>query len=161
MTIPEPESVPELDITLLPESEAAKVRQMFLDRGKGGERYWEEAIKETAKRRRNVDRFMRRMGMGGYFLYRMYDRRDRLLYLGCSSNPSNRVRTHYLSRAWCKYVVRVEVSEPYETQEEAYEAERAAILAEQPVHNKTGRGSRVPTAAFSHLRAGRNGKGGR
>lgn len=156
MTIPEPEAVPELGIKPLTEAEEAQVRQMFLDRGIGGQQYWSAAIKETAKRKRNVDRFMRRMGLGGYFLYRMYDRRGRLLYLGCSSNPANRVRTHYLTRWWGQYVVRVVLSEPYDTQEEAYRAERQAILAEQPVHNKNGRGSRVPSAPFEHLR---NGKG--
>lgn len=67
-------------------------------------------------------------------VYRMYDKRNRLLYIGATSNPKERLRHHrYQSPFWAE-VVSV-VYEDHASRTDALAAEAAAILAEQPVYN--------------------------
>lgn len=108
------------------------------------EEFLEETRRREAKRKEGVTEFMQRIGFGGYHVYRMFAEDGTLLYIGASSNVKARIKNHYLSRSWVgEQVVGLTISEPYSTQAECYAAEREAIMAENPVHNKVGRGSRV------------------
>lgn len=71
-------------------------------------------------------------------LYRHFDCKETLLYVGMSKNPFNRMVEHDVYSSWFSEVATVTISH-YATREEARAAETAAILAENPIHN-----SRVP-----------------
>jgi predicted GIY-YIG superfamily endonuclease len=66
-------------------------------------------------------------------VYRFYDIDDALLYVGLSMNLEGRLAKHR-RRAWWPQVVRQEV-EWFAGREAAKAAERAAIRAENPIHN--------------------------
>lgn len=68
-------------------------------------------------------------------LYRCFDAADRLLYIGVTSGMAARFRQHGKDSEWWGDVERVEtVSFPQ--RHLAFDAERAAIVAEQPLHNR-------------------------
>jgi hypothetical protein len=67
-------------------------------------------------------------------LYRFYDADDRLLYIGISEKGPERWKAHRKDKPWWTDVAR-STTEHYETRAEALEAERAAIIAEKPLHN--------------------------
>lgn len=77
-----------------------------------------------------------------YWLYRVYDCTDRLLYIGCAADVVSRMQVH--SASWDKltsvvidtYGARLEVSEPIVGFGAARAAERAAIREEAPLLNK-------------------------
>lgn len=74
-----------------------------------------------------------------HFVYRYYNADGRLLYVGCSKNPWTRYKTHRQdSRLWINEVARGRIS-VFPDQATALEAERAAIIAEKPLYNKTHR----------------------
>jgi hypothetical protein len=67
-------------------------------------------------------------------LYRLYDKDDRPLYFGVSRKLKDRLAKH--ARAdWWPDVARIAI-EPYDDSEIARLAERDAILAERPRHNR-------------------------
>lgn len=70
-------------------------------------------------------------------VYRAYAAADRLLYVGVSSNPVNRIGTHNIVAAWWLEAVRVDLEHlpAGTTLAEAEEAERLAIIAGRPVYN--------------------------
>ena len=72
--------------------------------------------------------------MRGCSLYRFYDVEGRLLYVGVTSVGPSRWSDHELHKAWWVHVVRTTV-EHFPDRAEALAAERAAIEAEQPIHN--------------------------
>lgn len=72
-------------------------------------------------------------------LYRVYDERDWLLYVGISDAPLLRFAQHADAAAsWGRYARKV-TFEPYPTREQAEMAELEAIRTEDPVWNMRGR----------------------
>lgn len=82
-------------------------------------------------------------------LYRCYDAPGRLLYVGLTSNLKRRMsmhmntRKHQAGMLLQKHMARVEAdADTYLTEDEGRDAERRAIIAEQPLFNYAWR--RVP-----------------
>lgn len=67
-------------------------------------------------------------------VYRFRDANGRLLYVGRSLNALERIDTHRTHLDWWDQVVSINV-EHFATRDEASDAERAAVFAEQPKHN--------------------------
>lgn len=67
-------------------------------------------------------------------LYRFYDTDDRLLYVGISERGPERWRAHRKEKPWWTEVART-TTEHYDTRQAALDAERAAIITEQPAYN--------------------------
>jgi hypothetical protein len=76
-------------------------------------------------------------------LYRAYDDRDRLLYVGISDGEFIRLAQHAASAPWTVYAVKITL-ERYALRSVAEGAERKAIATEDPVWNYQGR----PTARY-------------
>jgi hypothetical protein len=70
-------------------------------------------------------------------LYRLFDRDDRLLYVGIAFNPRVRCYHHKKHKPWWSEVARREV-EWHDDRRQAEAAERAAIAGEQPLYNVSG-----------------------
>lgn len=68
-------------------------------------------------------------------VYRHLDANGRTLYIGASANPGARYDNHRSVSEWALDVTRIEI-EWHRSREAAYAAERAAIFAERPPHNK-------------------------
>lgn len=68
-------------------------------------------------------------------LYRHFDIRDALLYLGISDDPIARGKQHARDSDWVQYAVRAEITW-HNSRAEALAAEAAAIIAEQPIFNE-------------------------
>lgn len=77
-------------------------------------------------------------------LYRFYDADDRLLYIGISERGPERWKAHRKDKPWWGELART-TTEHYETRAEALEAERAAIIAEKPLHNVVHNRGRTDT----------------
>lgn len=71
-------------------------------------------------------------------LYRAYDDRERLLYIGISDSPLIRLGQHAASSPWTVYVAKL-TFERHATREAVEDAEREAIATEDPVWNMQGR----------------------
>lgn len=71
-------------------------------------------------------------------LYRLFDRRGMLLYVGVSSNPGRRITQHSGSKDWWSQVTTTTM-EHFITRQMALDAERIAIITERPIHNIAGR----------------------
>lgn len=77
-----------------------------------------------------------------HYLYRCYDARGRLLYIGCTSNPRRRMQSHKASTAVASvllsaYMFGWEVAaDVYPTRDAGLEAEAEAIAAERPLFNQ-------------------------
>lgn len=67
-------------------------------------------------------------------LYRYFDDKDRLLYVGISGSLVNREQAHISASIWMEWTARSTV-ERYPSRDEALKAERGAIETEQPVFN--------------------------
>lgn len=67
-------------------------------------------------------------------LYRFYDEAGQLLYVGITLDPGGRWKTHSKDKPWWGDVARVTV-ETHPDRPTVLEAERTAIIAEQPLHN--------------------------
>jgi hypothetical protein len=72
------------------------------------------------------------------FLYRCYDARGRLLYVGISFSALTRMQKHRYESRWFRRVSRIEV-EHIPDRASAREAERKAIHTEFPFFNRTHR----------------------
>jgi hypothetical protein len=68
-------------------------------------------------------------------VYRCFDAEGRLLYIGASSSVKQRLRGHRQKSPWWSEVAEVAVDPPL-PYDDAREAEKDAIVAEQPRHNK-------------------------
>ena len=68
-------------------------------------------------------------------LYRLYDERDVLLYVGITGNPETRFRQHAADKPWWPEVARKDV-EWYGTRRGAEMAEVAAIKLAEPYYNR-------------------------
>jgi predicted GIY-YIG superfamily endonuclease len=71
---------------------------------------------------------------GVFTLYRFYAADDSLLYIGLTVDPGRRMREHKAGKPWWTEIARIEL-EHLSSLEELRAAERAAIIAEQPLHN--------------------------
>lgn len=67
-------------------------------------------------------------------LYRYFDAEGTLLYIGVTSRINRRMREHYESSAWFAKVTRCEF-EQFPDRKSVLDAERNAILSENPLHN--------------------------
>lgn len=67
-------------------------------------------------------------------VYRFYDQADRLLYVGKTISPRQRLKKHRQEKDWFTDVAAIKL-ERHATEADALDAERQAILAESPVHN--------------------------
>lgn len=76
-------------------------------------------------------------------LYRAFDSRDRLLYVGISEGDFIRLAQHAASAPWTVYAVKI-ILERHTLRADAEKAEAQAILGEDPVWNVRGR----PSARF-------------
>jgi predicted GIY-YIG superfamily endonuclease len=72
-------------------------------------------------------------------VYRFYDRGGALLYVGITSNLSNRFEQHASDKFWWRQVVR-KTAVLYGSRAEAAAAESRAIITESPIHNIAGIG---------------------
>jgi hypothetical protein len=72
-------------------------------------------------------------------LYRCFGADDRLLYVGISSNPPDRLATH--RRSWWGHQIANVTTVEYASGDEARKAERTAITSEGPRFNRQGRWS--------------------
>lgn len=75
------------------------------------------------------------VGGSSHVVYRLYAKRNRLLYIGCTSNFSKRLPQHEC-KDWGGSIVRYTLTE-YPDRQSALAAERAAIRSECPRHNRT------------------------
>ncbi|MBZ9888163.1 AlpA family phage regulatory protein [Mesorhizobium sp. BR1-1-3] len=73
-------------------------------------------------------------------LYRFYDMRGRLLYVGISVSALTRMQQHMKDKPWFQDVSDITI-EKFETRELAVAAEELAIRTEMPIYNK----SQMPT----------------
>jgi len=91
----------------------------------------------------------------GACVYRFFDGRGSLLYVGVTTCLPRRLREHASSKPWWSKVVRVDV-EHFPTLAEAQAAETKAIKTEGPLYNKTaasvGRFRRKPARGKKRLR---------
>ncbi len=80
------------------------------------------------------------------FVYRLYAMDGRLLYVGLSKKPQQRLQQHAISQKWWGEVVRHEL-QGFPTRTEARSAELAAISTERPLFNRAGRDGATPSRA--------------
>lgn len=71
-------------------------------------------------------------------LYRMFDKDDRLLYIGISMSALARLAQHAREQVWIMEVARVEIETRACTRQEIMDAELKAIRMERPLYNKAG-----------------------
>lgn len=69
-------------------------------------------------------------------LYRMYDRGNRLLYVGISFNAGTRATQHATDKPWWPHVATITVEHLSCPWDEALAIEKRTIHAERPIHNK-------------------------
>lgn len=72
--------------------------------------------------------------MEGYTLYRFYDERNTLLYIGKSVNVAHRIKDHIAGKPWWDTVTRIEL-ERFSSAGALARAEQHAIEIEHPLHN--------------------------
>jgi predicted GIY-YIG superfamily endonuclease len=70
-----------------------------------------------------------------HYVYRMFDQHDRLLYIGRTYQPTQRLIGHKSATPWFADVVRIEWR-CYPDFRAAELAEKLAIRREKPIHNK-------------------------
>jgi len=70
-------------------------------------------------------------------LYRHFDQGGRLLYVGATSNPLQRLTNHKYAASWFDRIARIEI-ERHPTLEAALAAEAKAIKTEKPEFNIVG-----------------------
>lgn len=75
------------------------------------------------------------------FVYRIYDVDGRLIYIGATSNLTQRLVNHRTTVWWWSLAARVE-AEPQDDMDTAFVVEHAAIRAEHPAFNLLDRRGR-------------------
>jgi len=90
--------------------------------------------------------------MSNYAVYRAFSAEGKLLYVGVSANPANRLGNHKVHADWWLAATRVELDHLPEgtTRVAAEEAERLAIIAGRPLHN-VRHNAHTPTALPQRL----------
>lgn len=71
-----------------------------------------------------------------HFVYRAYDARGWLLYVGCTKQPTARWREHVADRKWAPKARRFRLAGPY-TYATARDLEHAALRDENPKYGMT------------------------
>lgn len=72
----------------------------------------------------------------GLYVYRAYDKDDRLLYVGASALLEQRMQQHATQKAWFADVAYIDVEEcPPRDYSLMLATERRAIETERPLHN--------------------------
>lgn len=79
--------------------------------------------------------------MSARYVYQVFDRDDRLIYVGCTKNLFGRLRSHEMNSWWAYQAARV-TSKVYPDKWSGLAAEREAIQSGRPRWNLFGRGSR-------------------
>lgn len=74
--------------------------------------------------------------MRDHFVYRAFDERDILLYVGCTKSPRIRWGQHKVSSPWAQYASRFRLIGPY-NKTKAFEVEKSLIESEAPFFNAT------------------------
>lgn len=74
--------------------------------------------------------------MRQHFVYRVYDRAGRLLYVGCTKRPRARWAEHRSNSDWARRAVRCRLVGPL-PYDVARELERQALATEQPLYGWT------------------------
>src|SRR5690348_7253561 len=91
-------------------------------------------------------------------LYRLYGADDALLYVGISTEPTQRLKKHRWTQHWGDLIARQSI-EWLDTWAAAEVAERKAVQTERPIHNGTHNHPEAPfTATDWPTIAGRRGK---
>lgn len=67
-------------------------------------------------------------------VYRLYDKGDRLIYVGTTGDPAKRFRQHQTGKSWWEEVATREI-EWFPDADTALRAERELIASELPPHN--------------------------
>jgi hypothetical protein len=67
-------------------------------------------------------------------LYRHFDSTGKLLYVGISLNPFERLQAHMIDSHWCSKISSITI-EWFDTRRRALDAEMVAIGSEDPAHN--------------------------
>lgn len=75
--------------------------------------------------------------MNPHYVYRIYDTRERLIYVGCTSNLFGRLKAHQLNSWWVHMAARVK-AKVYADSGAALAVERDAIDTEHPRWNLRG-----------------------
>lgn len=76
-------------------------------------------------------------GLGRHALYRWYGAKGELLYVGITSRPLwARMGEHWRTKKWVAHEARRIEWEYYKTRDDLEDAEKLAIRAENPKHNK-------------------------
>ncbi|WP_136244883.1 GIY-YIG nuclease family protein [Mycobacterium intracellulare] len=70
-----------------------------------------------------------------HVLYRFYNAREELLYIGITRHPMARFRSHQKDKTWWPEVAAITV-ENHASRNQLMIAERRAIMAEKPLYNK-------------------------
>lgn len=73
--------------------------------------------------------------MTAHYVYRLFDRRGRLIYVGCSKDPQKRMRQHSADHRWWYDRVYSMTTETFPGRAAALVAERLAIETEHPSCN--------------------------
>ena len=71
-------------------------------------------------------------------LYRHFDAKGQLLYVGISLSTVKRLGEHRCDSGWTKKITTITI-ERFKTRRLALDAERAAVQREHPLHNVTGK----------------------
>lgn len=80
-----------------------------------------------------------------HVLYRMYDPMMKLLYVGRTINPVERLRSHRLGKDWWDEIQTITL-ERFDTAEDLAAAELEVIQTEHPIHNVLGGSLRMRIA---------------
>lgn len=90
-----------------------------------------------------------------HWVYRVFDREGRLLYVGCSKHLGKRWKEHYSNRsAWLPYARSRRLTGPF-TYRQARYLEREAIWGEAPIFNHTGPRQSLKQRHYAHRSRGR------
>jgi len=90
--------------------------------------------------------------MKHHFIYRFFDARGALLYVGCTSNVARRFTRHRERSEWFKSAARHTI-ESGRTFKNARRREREVIYKEKPLYNVQGGGFRCPDCGRSASKA--------
>ena len=73
-----------------------------------------------------------------HYVYRIFDKTGRLIYVGCSYNPEVRINTHRTQMWWGDQIHRIKLT-VHPNKRAGHHAEKLAIHSEHPRWNVSGR----------------------
>jgi hypothetical protein len=83
-----------------------------------------------------------------HYVYRCFDAAGRLLYVGCSINPDDRLKEHrYFRTWWTDRIARIDL-EGFPDQAAGLAAEKNAIQIEHPIHNRQFRSTNAQRSSW-------------